>query len=99
MCPAVPASRPIMESSANWYRRVMRSPAVMAALVGGPEYLRGRGACAASPAGTRASAPNMANDRNDITRSLFGGRDGATNAEESYAAHPLHVASPAPRVS
>src|SRR3979411_3319931 len=76
MCPAVPASRPIMESSANWYRRVMRSPAVMAALVGGPEYLRGRGACAASPAGTRASAPNMANERHDITRVLVGGNDG-----------------------
>src|SRR3954469_10875385 len=41
MCPSVPASRPIMESSANTYRRVMRSPAVMAGVVAGPAYLSG----------------------------------------------------------
>ena len=36
-------ARPIIESSAKRYSRVIKSPAVIAGTVGGPSYLRGSG--------------------------------------------------------
>src|SRR5436190_1919928 len=49
--PIVPVSRPIIESSAKMYSRVMRSPGVIAAVVGWGACLRGS-SCATAATGS-----------------------------------------------
>jgi hypothetical protein len=54
-CPRVPVSRPIIESSAKMYNRVIRSRAEMSAEVGCGACLRGRGVGSAGAAAVCAS--------------------------------------------